>query len=429
VDLKDKQRYYAQCRDEPLEPNDERNLDIDQCPAAPRGRGWVGRLAEPISLSPRVPVQLFFSALPGSGKSTELRRLKALLSSPPNNLLVALVDAVNELDLTGTIDAFDILAVLVHRTEELILEREGKNAAAALHDGYLKRLWNWLQTTDAELTQAQFSIPEAASLTVEMKMRPALRERLRQNVANHLPRFLQEIREEFRLLEGRAKKCGHAGLVVILDSLEKLRGPTTTYDQVLASAEKLFAGGAPYLALPVHSVLTIPPAVYARLATLQVDFMPVVKVRNQDGKLCQEGIDVMRELVRLRIPDHALQEILGQEQCEPRITEVIVQSGGYPRDVVNVLRRLIETPAYPVSDKAFASWLNEQKERYRIVVTQDDYPWLRHVAKSKELDIKSDAHRATADRALQNHIVLRYCNEKTWWDLHPAVAQIPGIAP
>jgi hypothetical protein len=115
-----------------------------------------------------------------------------------------------------------------------------------------------------------------------MKTRPTLRQKVREAVAAHLTWFLREVSNEIVLLNQRTQATGKAGLVVILDSLEKLRGISTNWEEVLGSAERIFAGGAPYLRLPVHTIYTIPPALVSRRFE-QAEFMPMIKLHDRDG--------------------------------------------------------------------------------------------------------------------------------------------------
>ncbi len=135
----------------------------------------------------------------------------------------------------------------------------------------------------------------------------------------------------------------------------------------------------------------------------------------------------MRELIRKRLPDDVLTEVLGEEECEERVKEIIKRSGGYPREVVHMLRRLLELPDFPVTDDDLERAHNEVRERFRAVVTREDFKWLSQVARDQTLTIQNDDHRPAVDRALRNNVVLRYCNTDTWYDLHPAVREIDGI--
>lgn len=116
---------------------------------------------------------------------------------------------------------------------------------------------------------------------------------------------MEEARRELQKLEERAKNAGRSGLVVIVDSLEKLRGVSTNWVEVLDSAERLFSGGAPYLQLPVSVIYTVPPSLVSR----QVDsvfFMPMIKLHDRADSRYEEGFAAARELVRRRNSDTEL---------------------------------------------------------------------------------------------------------------------------
>ena len=83
--------------------------------------------------------------MPGSGKSTELRRLAVRLSKQDGaHLLPVLVDAERVIDLANPIDVPEIIAGILECTEAVVLEKEGKDPAKAMEEGYLTRLWSWL---------------------------------------------------------------------------------------------------------------------------------------------------------------------------------------------------------------------------------------------------------------------------------------------
>ena len=90
----DKQRcgvLYNRCNpDIALEPGDELYIDLDA--RGVRGHDWVERLAAPIDLAAGPTIQLF-TGLPGSGKSTELRRLVQRLGAAESNFEVVYIDA------------------------------------------------------------------------------------------------------------------------------------------------------------------------------------------------------------------------------------------------------------------------------------------------------------------------------------------------
>jgi hypothetical protein len=427
MDFKTRKLYYNRCDPfEPLAPGDARNLDLDTFGSTPvRGVNWVDRLASRIELSDK-PVFELFTGLPGSGKSTELKRLADRLADPHRaHLLPILIDAEEVVDLANAIDIPEIVAAVLQCTEAVILEREGRDSQAAMGEGYLTRLWNWLTHTDVELTKAEYSIPSGPKLVAEMRTRPSLRQRVRNTVAAHLTRFLKDARDEMVLLQSRTTDLAFSGLIVIFDSLEKLRGISTNWNEVLESAERIFSSGAPYLRLPVHILYTIPPALVARRFE-RVHFMPMIKLQEQDRTPFCPGMDAVRELIRRRVPDDILTELFGAQR-ERRLEELIGWSGGYPREIVRLLRSAFALSQTPISDDDLDRIVGEVRDAYRKIVPADAFPWLARVARDHYLTVENDGHRQAADLMLQNNAVLRYLNGGDWFDLHPAVHQIPGV--
>lgn len=429
MDLPTQKKYYNRCHSsEALPPDDERNLDIDRYgPERVRGANWVSRLASAIELSDQ-PVCQLFTGLPGSGKSTELRRLALRLKDPQGaNLLPVIIDGDSSLDLTNEIDIPDIIAAIMLGVEKAVLEAEGSDPATALETGYFARLWTWLNTTEIELTKAEFAIPGGGpKLVAEMRSRPALRQRVRATLATHLSSFLEDAREELLRLETRAKNNGYKGLAIIFDSLEKLRGSSQNWSDVLASAERIFSSGAPYLKLPVHVLYTVPTALINRQLFKEVLFIPMIKLHDRDGNKWAAGYAAARELVRLRVPDEIAREVFG-ELLEARIADVIRWSGGYPRELVRLLQSALGSDSLPLSENDFQRMFNELKDAYRKVVPADAFAWLAGVAHERYYTVEEEKHRQIADQMLLNNVVLRYLNGNDWYDLHPAVAEIPGI--
>jgi hypothetical protein len=124
-----------------------------------------------------------------------------------------------------------------------------------------------------------------------------------------------------------------------------------------------------------------------------------------------------------------LNEIFG-DKSEARIERLIDWSGGYPREIVRLLQRYLGTPMekWPLSDGDFERVLNQIADDYRKIVGTGTYEWLARVAVQQYLVLEGDADREIADRLLQNNAILRYLNDRDWFDIHPAVRQIPGVS-
>ncbi|WP_437282047.1 hypothetical protein WME90_16240 [Sorangium sp. So ce375] len=424
------QELYNRCNpDEPLSPGDPRNVDIDF--RGVRGAHWTNKLARQIELS-KTPVCQLFTGLRGTGKSTEIKRLAARLSDPKRrNLLTVLIDADDVLDLTVEIDISDVLALVLLHTERDVLVAEGGNAEDALTDKPHRRLWAWLSRTDVEIGKVSAEIDAGAKVGVELNLKtnPTVRQRVREIVARHPSTFVRFVHDELRALEARAHKLGRSGIVILFDSLEKLRGTSLTWKPVLESAERIFSTGAPYLRLPVNVLYTIPPALARRMVEPPVAFLPMIKVRDKEGTLHPEGVEVITELVKKRIDEAALDEIFGKTALRDRIRAIALWSGGYPREVVRLLLTLLELETFPVDAKTLERELYRAGNAYRSVVYDSGaIPWLATVKRTKQLITTSDQEREAADRLLQNNVILRYLNDEEWVDVHPSVDGMRELA-
>jgi hypothetical protein len=309
------------------------------------------------------------------------------------------------------------------------LTLEGRDPNDALTDGFGRRFWNWLNRTDVSVSEIEAGLQAGVvegRIVAEMKTRPTLRQRLRSIVSTHLTSFLREVHEEIKSLEARVKKRGYKGLFLVFDSLEKLQGTSTSWEQVLQSAERVFASDALYLQLPVHVLYTIPPALVLRLK-VDVHYLPMIKLYERTGEPFEAGFTVAREIVRRRIQDEYAREIFGSVSGEARLKRLIEWSGGYPREIVRLLQSMLEIEDR-MTETSFEHVLSHQANAYRrVVLASGAVDWLASVVVDRALVIDDDAQRMAADRMLSNNVVLRYLNAVEWFDVHPAVRDLEQL--
>lgn len=434
MDIKRLRELYNRCNPfESLEPRDERNVDIDgfgEDDTTVRGERWIDVLELQVTLTDR-PFFGLFTGLTGAGKSTELRKLAERLGDASAcNLFTVRIDASDNLDLTVQVDVSDILLMMLHATELAVLAEEREPVESAFRDGPFVRVWEWLARLDgASAAMREFTFPEPASVMGELRTRKDVREDLRRLVATHLQSFRRRVADEFTTLEARVKARRRAGILVIVDSLEKLQGTSQTYYDVLDSAWQIFANGAPYLSLPIHAIHTIPSALLKRAQLQQVVFFPMIKLSDRHGKRYQPGYDAVREVIVRRIPLSQLKEIFGESEVEARIEELIRVSGGYPREVVILLRDLVSEAATgrAVDRNTFHKVIQRHGDTVRRQVPDYAFDWLARVAHERRLILDREDQRPMVETLLGNNVVLRYLDEVEWFDIHPAVREIPAI--
>lgn len=450
----ERRKYFNLCDpDAPVEPDDARFVDIDafnENDEPVRGNVWVRDLAEDFRSSDKARCELF-TGLPGSGKSTVLQQLAAELSSPTTagepKFLCVHVKAEQWIDPGVPVDVPDLQLAILYETERQVRGAEGKSAADIDDEGIFARLWHWLNTTEIEVRSLEVgAVAEAgnpsvgkvgasAKSAIELRSSPSLRDKIRKLAADRLQTFLVEVWNAHEALWQRAKKLGYAGTVVIVDSLEKLRGITSNFDDVLMSAEKIFSQGAPYLFLAnkergadaalVHVLYTVPPALTLRRAMHGLRFLPMIKLRSRDGAPHELGIRAATELIERRVPRAALDQVFGADQRALRCREIVQWSGGYPRDIVRVLQQCVKQTV-PVNEALFRRILSLQAEGYRSTLTAELFPWLAEVSIAHDLALGEDnAKRELVDRALSDNLVLRYTNDRDWFDVHPAITSEP----
>lgn len=230
-----------------------------------------------------------------------------------------------------------------------------------------------------------------------MKTRPSLRRIIREKVAQNLRAFVEQVRDELVEFESRAVAAGYLGIVVIYDSLEKLRSSSLNYDEVLNSCERVFSQGASHLKLPVHVVYTVPPALLSRMRGESVHFFPMIKLRTKRGEQFEPGMEAAREIVAARLSDDVLEEQLGPDWGERR-DRMLLWSGGFPREIVRMLQRIIEQDG-PLSVDQFERLLSQVSDEYQDLVQRSQYEWLAELAVTKHLAIDNDA-QSRAERRI-----------------------------
>ncbi len=435
IPLDELRRYVSLCDpNRPLSPGDPLYVEFDKgIPTrGSQSESCIAQLYRTIALASSDYTRQLFSGFPGTGKTTELQRLKAELNDAQDlSTRAVYIDFEEYLDRYTPVSIIDVLRVLAHCLDREALVAEGKNPDR--EPGYLRRLFDFLSQTDAELSKIGFQA-YGASLMLELKNNPQFRVKAEETIKQRFQQFADEARLVMTEAVARIAKApgvAAARIVVIADGLEKF-APLREEDRasVEASVEALFLTHARLLRIPCHVIYTFPIWLRFRATDLGASYdrepviLPMVKIADRSREPYAAGVDKVRDLVARRID---LKRVFG-EGYDERLLPLIFASGGYPRDLLRMLRELLyAAKRFPV-DGATVEWvINQFGQNYARVVRTPDLPILAHVAETNRLPEGDQAEVAQFGRLLDRWLVLAYRNGDEWYDLHPLVRRAPVV--
>jgi hypothetical protein len=436
---------YNQCiLDRPLEYDDVRRVDMAENGSLGSDTPCIQQMRQRILLSDD-PVRQLFTGFPGSGKSTELRRLKKELED--QGAVVILIDADDYLNLQVPIQISDILILVAAGVDSWLEQHQSTLMTGA------KRFWERMQSFfQTELAISEATVETGAEVGVEgakagakaglkltfkqdrpfrEKVTTAIRERGR---LSDLARACQDyLVEALAALRG---KFPHAQCVLIVDSLEKLGGDFSNREAMLASIERTFINDADLLRdIPFHVVWTIPPwlafvDVGIALGDGTPFFYPMCRIRHRDGTPDSSGVAALEELLAKRF-------VASELLADPTQLRILIEkSGGYPRDLLLMVRDLLtrlsmDPCALPAPKAVVAKHLDlilaRERQNRNLAIVDENLPLLARVA--RDCDIRNhgrDEVHAFAN-LLSKHFILAYQNGERWFNLHPLVRDTEKI--
>lgn len=421
--------FFRALVDRPLEPDDPQYVglyenrelaDVDPVEQMARGVEWT---------TGNQSVQLL-SGFRGTGKSTELRRLRKRLRDA--GYIVLLFDIEDYLNTSERVHVSDFLITLAGAVGDIVVGE--KLLPDAGKQSYWDRVRNFLAGTRVDVSEVtvKLGVPVASvDFKANIKSDPSFTTRLRDVMAGLLGqlvedvnRFLAEIAESLT-----AAHPGTAGVVLVVDSVEHIRGTSSNVEDVQASIEELFAGHADDLRLrSLHVVYTVPPWLKVRYQNLGplyspggVQVLPALKVRTEsDGTPFPPGLDAIEAVVGARagLAGGTWERLLGDRAALDRLS---LASAGHLRDMLYMLqlvsRRAEELPVGgAVLDRVIAKVTEEF-----LPIPDADAVWLWKVAQTHRAALADIDKLPTLARFLDTHLVLCYWNGHEWYDLHPLV--------
>ncbi len=442
---------FLRCADEALYPWDSRNLNVDEKGRrGPRGGDWVHRIVKRITYGAAsdgradgAPACILFSGMSGSGKSTEL--LRAAEELKKGRFLPVRMDTSQRLDLRAPLDITDLMLVMLYEAERVVSAQEGgAGRDRGGSGGEFDRVFEWFRGADPARLNFPFGVEGRAlweNVVGEFREDTPLRKRMRAIMKESPTAFLEQISRGLESLDRRVRDIpagaerSWRGLVLIVDSLDRLRGTGVNDRLVLASADEIFTN--PIIHLPVHVIYTVPPSVTLRLTDPNVVLLPMIKLHpmNRPGEVDAAGYEALRDILRRRIDDAHLHALFGDD-AEAAAQRIILASGGYPRALVRLLQQVIlearaDDPSPMVSLEALEDVIVTAAQPLQSAVRtrgEGAIQLLRRVVADNNF-IADDTQRGLVASLLNENILLHYKNGKWWYDVHPWVREMPELKP
>lgn len=400
-----------------------------------RGEDAAQALAGHITLSRGAATTQLFAGFRGAGKSTELRRCRALLEAAGFDVL--LQDAEQYTNLTTPIDIGDFLFSLALALED--------GAIALLPDGkpptrpFVERVRDFFKRRRiaVEGFDVGLDLPGVrATLKGSIQRDPVFRGRLQA----HLRGLVYELHEEFSAFVTdivtwvRSERAERRGLVFILDGIDHVRGVGDERQRVQASIETLFGQFGSFLKIPsVHTLYTVPtylpflnPALREPFGVASVKLLAMTKTHRHESARpdYESGRAALRDFLARRIGEP---ERLFGPAAEAALQRIVGECGGYLRDMLTILRGVVERAwmhaTLPVPARFVDQAVRQLQDGYLRTLTPDDAAALRSVADTFSLEAIDAKYRPRLAELFETHVTLCYTNDGEWYDVHPLVRE------
>ena len=222
-------------------------------------------------------------------------------------------------------------------------------------------------------------------------------------------------------------------LVVIVDNLDRI--VPVNRDERRTNHEEIFIGRANQLkGLDCHVIYTVPISlVYSsRAADLQNIYdnyplvLPIIMVRTPDGKIYQEGIEKLKELIYRRVHKYTLMQIFENEEI---LEHFCLMSGGHIRNLMSLIRSAFENiDKLPITKRSAQRAISKAQFVYDRTVQESQWELLKEVHQTKALKNNDESRNL-----LFNGCVLRYVffdeeeEMQVWFDVNPLIKEMMNL--
>lgn len=381
------------------------------------------------------PTCQLYTGHTGSGKSTELLRLKKHLEDKKCFVVYFSADE-EDIDSEDT----QYSDILLACTRHLLQDVKQTNPDPILH--WLRDRWEGLKEiglTKVELGNLgiEAAITTFGKITANLRTEPTQRAKIRQLVQPHTTTLIKAL-NEFIDNAKNDSPIGKTKLVIIVDSLEKIT-PTIQEDH-RTNHEHIFIDRSQQLqGLDCHVIYTVPISLrYSNRATDLFDrygdipVLPVIKIKDLNSDVPSEaGLNKLKEILNKRVVN--VQENLSLEtevfENEDTLNRLCAMSGGHVRHLIQLVQEALnKIDELPITAKATQGSIGVLKNIYCIAIREEQWSILREVARTKKIFNSDKYQDLLLNRSLLEYVTLNQQGEtEIWHDVHPVVKELPDF--
>lgn len=392
-----------------------------------RGGDIVQELARTIvRLSPEEPTTQLLTGHIGSGKSTELFRLKAQLENAGYH--VVYFESDRDLELSD-VEITDILLVIARQISASL-----ESVHIHMQPNYFQRLFQSISDTlrmPVEISDVSLSVG-IATITTQSKDSADLRSQLHQYLEPRTKNILDAINEELLAPAiAHLKDLGKAGLVVIVDNLDRVYTTRKLGDRL--QPEYLFVDrGEQLKRLNCHMVYTIPlslvfsddlPVLTNRFGVSPV-VLSMVPVVNLDGESNEASMAKLRQMVLARaFPDLSARDRLAQLTTvfkdAATLDRLCAISGGHMRNLVRYLYGCLRKQDPPLTRDTLERVIRDERNDMLGLIDAQEWQMLFRAVKARSLQGDSEYNSL-----LRSLYLYEYRDDRgRWIDINPVLAE------
>lgn len=411
---------------DPIDPDDARYFRFHEAAGEPRGSDPVARLRSTIELSRSETTCQVFSGFRGTGKSSELRRLRADLVA--DGFEVLMVEAEKVINLYKPVEPSDLLLSVAAAVASEIEARFGESPAAR---GVLERITEFFQRfslsqvelgSGVEAGPAKIDLPK---LTFSLARNPSFKAQVQEALRGKLTEFVRAFQDFMGKAREALVKSKRRCPVLIIDDLEKVTGLGEEQDLVQRSIQQIFWEF--HWALRVegwHCIWAAPP--YLQLLNSAIDtlydgsvVLPMVRVweNDQDRSIDEDGVAAMHRCMALR---GNIDSLFFRESS---FKQLALASSGHIRELMALLRECVldayqqEDIGRPLNEIAVARLIANYTARRQISIYAEDLPLLQRIANTRALSLDDRRMVPRVAELLDSAVVMTFQNGSVWFDV------------